>query len=441
MAARKDLSSFGGVITRALRMIALFFVPFSLIMVVLGQPLVQLVYDTGRWPAEHVRFCGLALSAFSAAMFFYAIENVVMQSFFSIQRMWMPTVVGVVASCAQIAFLYVGIVTLGYNRPEQIFWFVIVAFPMSRALKNILLLFILRYHVPILPAKETVRFCVRLAGVAGATVAVTYFSYLPIAKVLGVSKLKVEDVVVDTFNPGETNAIGEEIETRFLKETGFLKTGFPAPACWREARGAALRVENVSSADREPEFALRVDKPGACLERDISRFDLGKVNILSFKVKADREAALRVMLIGKNGRHDQELGVAPSTKRLEYEVKLDKTRLSEIGPIQTLVFADVSAVDATGALWLDTVVFQGDFSLGRRVLFEALKLAQAAIPMALGIVALLATAMALRIEEVGMVFAWLREEGLARIKEKLKGGKRPSAPSGTKAGPVPDVDG
>ncbi len=418
MASRKDLASFGGLITRAMRMIALFFVPFSLIMVILGQPIIQLVYDNGSWPAEHVRYAGLALSVFSAAMFFYAVENVVMQSFFSIQRMWMPTAVGIVASLGQIAFLYVGIVALGYNDPAQIFWFVIIAFPMSRTVKNVLLLFVLRWHVPILPAKETLRYGAQLLGVSAAVVAVTLVSYIPIARFLDASRYKAEDIVVDTFNPGETNAIGEDTGPRSSAETGVLT----APG-WRGVRGEGPRVEDVSGGEGQAEYALRAEGAGFCVERDVSKFDLRKAAALSLKVKAERDAALRIALIGTDGRSDYEINVKRSDRRAKYDVKLDAEALSRVGPIQRLALGDVSATGATDPLWLDTLVFRPAFPMGQRIRFELFKLIQAAVPMGLGILALVVAAVALRIEEIGIIFKWVKEEGLSRIKEKMKGGK------------------
>jgi O-antigen/teichoic acid export membrane protein len=431
MASRKDLASFGSLITRALRMIALFFVPLSLVMVILARPIVQVVYDNGSWPARHVGYCGLALAAYSAAMFFYAIENVLMQSFFSIQRMWAPTVVGMISSIGQFLFLYVGIVALGHNQPVEIFWFVIVAFPISRTLKNLILIFILRYHVPILPAKETVAFGLRLAAVAAVVAGVTYASYLPISKALKVSSLKAEDIVVDTFNPGEENALGEEPEA-----------GATVPHGWRKVRPAGMRVENVAQGDEPAEFALRADIPGFSIERDLSKFDLSRASTLSFKVKSDREAVLRVTLTGPEAQRDYKVTIKKSEKREKYEVALGNPL--EAKKPQAILFEDATPSGPSGALWLDTIVFKGSFTTGQRVKFEIFKLIQALVPMGLGILALVGAAVAFRVEEMRIIYVWLKEEGLARIKDKIKGGKGrregQGAATGPKAAPMPDVE-
>lgn len=427
MAARKDLSSFGSLITRALRMIALFFVPFSLMMVILAQPIVQLVYDNGSWPAEHVRWCGLALAVYSAAMFFYAIENVLMQSFFSIQRMWVPTVIGMLASIAQIAFLYLGIVALGYHRPEEIFWFVIVAFPVSRTMKNLVLIFILRWYVPILPARETVQYILRLTVVSAVVMGVTLFSYIPISNILNVSALKVEDVVVDTFNPGEHNAIGE------CQEAG------APPRGWLQSRPSNILIENIAGTDETAEYALRVGG-AATVERDLARFDLSKPTILSFKVMSNYDTVLRVTLSGEKGQRDIEFKVKRSTRREKYEWRFGNA-VAEIGPLKSLVFTtSPTSASEREALWLDTIVFRADFPMSQRLKFEAYKLIQTAFPMGLGFFALVFVAVLLRVEEMGIIWTWLKQEGLARIKDKFKGVKHDKGPGGPTVAPTPEVE-
>ena len=430
MASRKDMSSFGSLITRALRMIALFFVPLSLMMAILGRPIVQLVYDNGSWPVEHVRFCGLALAVYSLGLFFYAIENVVMQSFFSIQRMWMPTVIGMIASIAQIAFLFIGIELMG-NRgnPWMVFWFVIVAYPLSRGLKNILLLFILRGYVPILPAKETLRYGAQLAAVTAVVALVTVTFYALVGKTLDVDALKAEDVVVDTFNPGEKNALGEEID------------GSLSPRGWHEIQPSGMKVENVAAGDDAPEYALRVDKPGFAVQRDVSGFNTRRSNIFSFKVKAEREAVLRVALAGSGGLQEFDVKVKRSDKREKYDVPFSNA--SSKNKITAVTFEEAKPGAAPGALWLDTVVFRTDFPMSRRLKFEAYKLIQVAVPGLLGLLALAGAAVFFRIEEVGIIWAWLKDEGFAKIRQKIKGGKgRGGAPGPeTPKGPsLPDVE-
>jgi hypothetical protein len=207
----------------------------------------------------------------------------------------------------------------------------------------------------------------------------------------------------------------------------------------------------VAAADEPAEYALKVSDSGFSIERDLSKFDLHKAEILSFKVKADRDVVLRVVLAGKNERGAYEVKVKKSDKREKYDVHLDKPAASRApkgasGAERTtgIIFEDASPAGASGALWLDTLVFRASFPISQRIKFELYKLIQTAVPMALAILALVVAAILFRIEEMGIIITWLREEGLTLIKEKLKGGKGraagPGSSPGPKGGPLPDVE-
>jgi len=205
LASGKDMKTFGTLVTRALRMIAIFFIPLSIAMILLNKPIVALVYDRGNWTDLHVGYAATALAFYVFALFFYAIENVVMQSYFSVQRMWMPTLLGIIAALVQVAFLFIAIRVLRYDRPYDIFLAVALAYPMSRIFKNLTLLAILRLRVPLLPLRETVTFIAKLAVVCLAFAAVVHGSGRLLENIAPLGRFKKADVVLDTFNAENTN--------------------------------------------------------------------------------------------------------------------------------------------------------------------------------------------------------------------------------------------
>jgi len=215
LASGKDLATFGNLVTRAIRMIALFFIPLSIAIILLDRPLIALVYDRGNWTSQHIGYTATALSLFVFALFFYAIENVIMQAFFSVQRMWAPTFMGIIASLSQVIFLAVGISVLGYSNPYDIFLAVSIAYPLTRILKEVALLAILRRHVPILPVRETAVFFAKLAAASAVFALAVHYSYRAIETVLHADNFKRGDVVVDTFNAetaGWTSRDADELE-------------------------------------------------------------------------------------------------------------------------------------------------------------------------------------------------------------------------------------
>lgn len=200
LATRKDLATFAALMTRTLRLIALFFIPLTVAIMVLDEPLMQLIFDRGQFPLIHLHYAGQALSLFIFGLFFYAIENVLMQSFFSMQQMWWPTVLGMVSAVFHTLFLGIGINVLGYNYPSEIFVLVAISFPVSRIFKNLILLAVMRTRLPIFPPRETLIFLGQMVLLCAVVGGVVYASFQPLQRLLPVNPLKEREVMVDTFN-------------------------------------------------------------------------------------------------------------------------------------------------------------------------------------------------------------------------------------------------
>ncbi|NLW50376.1 MAG: oligosaccharide flippase family protein [Candidatus Brocadiaceae bacterium] len=163
LAGRKDRATLGDVLTRSLRMLALAFVPLTVMTFVLADPVCRLVFDRGDRAAEHLRYTALALRLLSLGLVVYAAERVIMQGFFSLQRMWAPTLLGIAGAFVQVGLMVVPIYVLGMEEPLQVFVWVALSYPISRAVKNAALLLLLRRHAPVLPLREGVVFALRLA--------------------------------------------------------------------------------------------------------------------------------------------------------------------------------------------------------------------------------------------------------------------------------------
>ena len=276
LASGKDLSTFGDLVTRAIRMIALFFIPLSIVMIVLDKPLIALIYDRGNWTSQHIGYTATALSLFVFALFFYAIENVIMQAFFSVQRMWTPTFMGIIASLSQVIFLAVGISVLGYNNPYDIFIAVSIAYPLTRILKEVALLVMLRRHVPIMPLRETAVFFAKLAVVCGAFGAVVHYSYRVLDRKFPIEDYKRGDVILDTFN-AETRGWAS-------RDAGDLKV---VDAGNRQA----LAISYTPLARRE-----------ISIERELDQFLLEDVSRSTFWCKASETGQIAVELSGRWGK-------------------------------------------------------------------------------------------------------------------------------------------
>jgi peptidoglycan biosynthesis protein MviN/MurJ (putative lipid II flippase) len=201
MAARRERRALSGLVDRTVRMLGLAFVPLTVMTVILAEPVVRLVYDQGGLHPLHVFYMALSLQILISALLFYGIENVVMQSFFSIQSMWWPTLMGICATGVQIAILAVPVYALGLNAPSQIYVAVAVAFPLSRIFKNLVLLAVLQRKIGVFRLGTWVRYLVKLAVVTAAAGGATWGGWALMQRVAPLAPHRERQVVVDAFEP------------------------------------------------------------------------------------------------------------------------------------------------------------------------------------------------------------------------------------------------
>jgi len=202
LAGRRDHSLLAGVIAKAMRMLALGFVPLTVLTVVLADPVCRLVLDPGDWAAVHLRYTSLAVIFLALGLTIYAWEFVIMQAYYSLQRMWAPSLIGVIATLFQLAFLAVPIRVLGFDYPVQIFFLVALALPVSRYFKNLILLALLKREMPILRARETLAFAAKLAALSAAVGLAAWLALGRVQRALPLEPYRQHKVVVDNFEAG-----------------------------------------------------------------------------------------------------------------------------------------------------------------------------------------------------------------------------------------------
>ncbi|MFP4176938.1 MAG: murein biosynthesis integral membrane protein MurJ [Planctomycetota bacterium] len=202
LASREDHTVLGNIMSKAIRMLALGFIPLSVMTIILAGPVSRLVLDRGNWAQIHLYYTALALSLLAIGLVVYAWEYVIMQGYYSLQRMWAPAIMGIIASIFQFAFLAVPIYVLDLNYPVQIFFLAALAFPISRYFKNFFLLFWLRRDLPLLPARSTVIFFTKLTVVTALMGGATWAGHRWVQQKLPFQPYREHKVVVDNFETG-----------------------------------------------------------------------------------------------------------------------------------------------------------------------------------------------------------------------------------------------
>jgi len=274
LAAAKLWGDFANVMTKTIRVIIAFFVPLTALMIVLRQPIIALLFDRGNWTDYHLTSAGDALGLYILALPFFAIENPIQQSFFAMQRMWAPTIIGFLGTGFHILFLFVGIEWLGYG------YFIVVAivYAAARAFKNVILLLVMRLHVRILPWRPTLIFLAKAAIATLGVLAAAEFTYRPLSRLLPLDPYRRREVMIDTFN----------VELRDWEADNVDDFSIPP------SRDAAAPRAIVAEYRRSP-------RRTAGLRRDLDAFDLSKAPVIRAELAASDPTELTVELVTRQG--------------------------------------------------------------------------------------------------------------------------------------------
>lgn len=95
-AAARRMAEFREDLSAGLRQIFFLTLPFAAFFAVLALPTVRLVYEHGKVTASETELVATALLFFSAGMAFVSVNTLLNRAFYSIQKPWLPLIVGVV---------------------------------------------------------------------------------------------------------------------------------------------------------------------------------------------------------------------------------------------------------------------------------------------------------------------------------------------------------
>ena len=93
-AAAERLTEFREDLSLGLRQIVFVTLPFAAFFVVLAVPTIRLIYEHGKVSAEDTSLIASALKFFSVGMVFVSLNTLLNRAFYSIQKPWLPLVVG-----------------------------------------------------------------------------------------------------------------------------------------------------------------------------------------------------------------------------------------------------------------------------------------------------------------------------------------------------------
>lgn len=167
---RRDHVRLGEVITRSGRMLLAVFIPFAVVMALVAVPLTSLIFKGGEFQDLAVTRTALSTACYTFVLPAAAVEALVMQAFFANRRTTSVVVVGVIFSAFSMAVSWVG---LRLFRDNDLLLLGIIAggFALSRTLKSVTLVGLLRASAPVFPLRPTLLFLARVglvSAMAGA---------------------------------------------------------------------------------------------------------------------------------------------------------------------------------------------------------------------------------------------------------------------------------
>jgi putative peptidoglycan lipid II flippase len=167
ISARDDRQHLGEVLTMIIRMLVWMFVPLCIVLSAAALPICLLAFRGKTIGPTEAGYAALVLKFFCIQLPFQAIEMMTMQAFFSSRRMIAPTVAGLAFSLIAPAIAYHLVINGKMTDSAQILTIVALCYVLSRVLKALVLVSLLKWTVPVLPAAQSIAYLGRLA-IAGA---------------------------------------------------------------------------------------------------------------------------------------------------------------------------------------------------------------------------------------------------------------------------------
>ncbi len=169
---RKDQARIGEILTGAGRRMLAVFIPFSAVCAVLAGPLAAFLFQGGAFTAEDAYRTAAAISCYILALPGYALEYLMTQTYYAHRRMIAVTVMGIAFSMMSVAISYVGVVVFEVHGLAAV-CVVALGYALSRTLKSVALVAVLKRQIPMFPRGETLSFLLRVAGMTAIMAAVT----------------------------------------------------------------------------------------------------------------------------------------------------------------------------------------------------------------------------------------------------------------------------
>ncbi len=149
-------AALGGTVFRVFRAMMFLLLPVSLLLIVLREPIIQLLFQRGKFGSESVALTAWPLVFYGAGLPIFAVEILLMRLYYALKNTWFPTLVGAVC-----VGLHVWVIMI--FREELQHGSMALAALVSKGVKVAVLWGCLGYYLHSLEGRQTVRFVIQSA--------------------------------------------------------------------------------------------------------------------------------------------------------------------------------------------------------------------------------------------------------------------------------------
>ncbi|MGA7703444.1 MAG: murein biosynthesis integral membrane protein MurJ [Solirubrobacteraceae bacterium] len=181
MASRRDVSSMRSTLGNGMRQINLLLIPAATFIIVLTTPIVQLVFERGKFGPQSTHLVSIALFWFAFSLPFGGVNLLLTRTFFAVQRPWIPT------RLAGLNIIVDIIVSVGLYKPLGIAG-LIIGTVAANAVMTALQLHRLRIGFNgRIEGRQTTMITARITVASALLAGVSWVVWYPLHKLLGAS--------------------------------------------------------------------------------------------------------------------------------------------------------------------------------------------------------------------------------------------------------------
>jgi putative peptidoglycan lipid II flippase len=149
LAAASDLDGFRNRLSAAMRSVLFLSIPATVLLILLGEPLIALIAERGAWTPDDTQATAWALAFFALGIAGHSLIEVLSRAFYALHDTWTPVWIGLVSMVANIvlSLIFIRFIGIEGSLPRGPFAGLALANSLTTLLEGGVLWFIMRRRI------------------------------------------------------------------------------------------------------------------------------------------------------------------------------------------------------------------------------------------------------------------------------------------------------